>query len=401
MGNDQSQFPSTVKLFNAYLQFNHVFRFLFFVIGLSIGITASFYLQCFSLNLQATIVSPFSLLPPPVLQPPPPSPSKSPPPPLEIPTALVSDQSTIEIDTRFFVHNMSDKELFWQASMVPRIEAFPYERVPKVAFMFSTKGPIPLAPLWEKFFEGQEGLYTIYVHPDPFYSETFPENSVFYGRRIPSKPVQWGKPSMIDAERRLLANALLDFSNERFVLLSDTCIPLFNFTTIYTYLINSNETFVASYDDPRKIGRGRYNHKMWPTISISQWRKGSQWFEVNQKIAIDIVSDQKYYPIFSAYCHPPCYTDEHYIPTLVNILFPVENSNRSITRVEWRRSGPHPERFTKQDVTVEFLNHIRFGANCTYNGNTTSVCFLFARKFVPNTLQPLLKIASILFSSNT
>jgi hypothetical protein len=208
--------------------------------------------------------------------------------------------------------------------------------------------------------------------------------------------VEWGRPTMIDAERRLLANALLDFSNERFVLLSETCIPLFNFTTIYNFLIGANKSYVGSYDDPRKVGRGRYNPQMSPTISLTDWRKGSQWFEVNRKLAIDIISDNKYYTVFGEYCSPPCYMDEHYIPTLLNILCPEENSNRSITWVDWSKSGPHPGRFGRHGITIEFLNQIRFGTNCTYNGNATAMCFLFARKFMPDSLQPLLQIAPVL-----
>ncbi|KAA8542728.1 hypothetical protein F0562_023880 [Nyssa sinensis] len=328
-------------------------------VGLSLGITASLYLQSFSFNLQATLLSPFVLSPPPLLLEPPPSPAP-PPPPTTATTILLPNGSFALIEKRFLMHNMDDDELFWRATMVPRIQEFPYARVPKVAFMFLTKGPIQLAPLWEKFFSGHEGLYSIYLHPDPLYNVPVPEDSVFHGRRIPSKPVEWGKSSMIDAERRLLANALLDFSNERFVLLSETCIPLFNFTTTYSYLIDSNETFVASYDDPRKIGRGRYNQQMWPTINITDWRKGSQWFELNRKLAIEVVSDKKYYPIFREYCQTPCYTDEHYIPTLVNILAPEQNSNRSITWVDWSKNGPHPGKFNRQAVTMEFLNQISF-----------------------------------------
>lgn len=202
---------------------------------------------------------------------------------------------------------------------------------------------------------------------------------------------------MIDAERRLLANALLDFSNERFILLSESCIPLFNFTTVYNYLINSNQSFVASYDDPRNIGRGRYSQEMYPTINITQWRKGSQWFETNRKVAVSVVSDTKYYPLFADHCHPPCYTDEHYIPTVVNIQFPEENSNRSITWVDWSKNGPHPGRFDWRSITPEFLNQVRFANNCTYNGLNTTLCYLFGRKFVPNTLKPLLQLSSLLF----
>jgi hypothetical protein len=205
---------------------------------------------------------------------------------------------------------------------------------------------------------------------------------------------------MMDAERRLLANALLDFSNERFVLLSETCIPLFNFTTIYSYLINSNQSFVGSFDDPRQMGRGRYNKRMWPTILLSDWRKGNQWFEVHQRLAVEIVSDVKYYPIFENHCRPPCYMDEHYLATLVTKTHPDMNSNRSITWVDWSRGGSHPTRFVGKDVSETFLNAVRHGFNCSYNGRTTTICFLFARKFQPNTLEPLLRIAPTLLGFN-
>ncbi|KAK9276871.1 hypothetical protein L1049_006408 [Liquidambar formosana] len=290
-------------------------------------------------------------------------------------------------------HSMSDQELMWRASMVPHMRDYPYNRTPKVAFMFLSRGALPLAPLWEKFFKGHEGLYSIYLHTSPEFTNELPESSAFYRRKIPSKPVEWGRASMIDAERRLLANALLDVSNERFVLLSETCIPLFNFSTIYNYLLYSNYSFLSSFDEPRRIGRGRYNKRMWPTVSLSEWRKGSQWFEIHRKLAIEIVSDITYYPVFREYCKPPCYMDEHYLATLVNKLSPDLNSNRSITWVDWSRGGSHPTRFVRKDVSEGFLNHVRHGFNCTYNGSSSSICFLFARKFHPSTLEPLLRIA--------
>ncbi|GAU26955.1 hypothetical protein TSUD_06270 [Trifolium subterraneum] len=53
------------------------------------------------------------------------------------------------------IHNMSDKELLWRASLVPKIKDYPFQRVPKIAFMFLTKGPLPLAPLWERQIPSQ------------------------------------------------------------------------------------------------------------------------------------------------------------------------------------------------------------------------------------------------------
>lgn len=84
-------------------------------------------------------------------------------------------------------HSMSDEELMWRASMVPHVEEHPYNRTPKVAFMFLTRERLPLAPLWEKFFNGHKGLFSIYLHAPSEFTREPPESSVFYKRRIPSK----------------------------------------------------------------------------------------------------------------------------------------------------------------------------------------------------------------------
>ncbi|MCL7040478.1 hypothetical protein MKW94_021408 [Papaver nudicaule] len=85
------------------------------------------------------------------------------------------------------MHNMSDKELLWRASFVPKVKKYPFNRVPKVAFMFLTRGPLPLAPIWEKFLKGHQGFYSIYIHSLPSYRPNFPRSSVFYQRQIPSQ----------------------------------------------------------------------------------------------------------------------------------------------------------------------------------------------------------------------
>nr|DAD35401.1 TPA_asm: hypothetical protein HUJ06_006041 [Nelumbo nucifera] len=216
---------------------------------------------------------------------------------------------------------------------------------------------------------------------------------VLYFKAGGSPEVQWGKFNMIQAERRLLANALLDFSNQRFILLSEACIPLFNFSTVYNYLIGSNMTFVEAYDEPGPVGRGRYNHRMKPLITLDQWRKGAQWFEMDRDLAIEIVSDVKYFSVFGKYCKGSCYSDEHYIPTFVSVNFWEKNSNRTLTWVDWSRGGPHPTRFIRTDVTIELLEMMRTATTCKYNGNTTNICYLFARKFYPNSLDRLLRFA--------
>lgn len=198
---------------------------------------------------------------------------------------------------------------------------------------------------------------------------------------------------MVEAERRLLANALLDISNQWFVLLSESCIPLFNFPTVYSYLMSSTKTFVEVLDIPGPVGHGRYSPNMYPEISLSDWRKGSQWFQIDRDLAVEVVSDTKYFPVFQKFCKDSCYADEHYLPTLMNIRFGERNSNRTLTWVDWSKGGPHPNRFIRPSVHPGFLEMLRSGSQCEYNRNTTTVCFLFARKFLPNALDRLLKFA--------
>ncbi|XP_010533932.1 PREDICTED: uncharacterized protein LOC104809597 isoform X1 [Tarenaya hassleriana] len=287
-----------------------------------------------------------------------------------------------------------DEELMWRASMAPHGAE---KRVEKVAFMFLTRGRLPLAPLWEIFFKGNEGFFSIYVHTSPEFHEEPPQSSVFYKTRIPGQAVEWGRSSMMDAERRLLSHALLDHSNSRFVLLSESCIPLFNFTFTYSYLTRSTRSFLGSFDDPRPMGRGRYRPTMLPYVSLSDWRKGNQWFELHRSVALRVVSDSRYYVVFKEHCKPPCYMDEHYLPTLVTKVCPETNSNRSVTWVDWSRGGSHPVTYVRRDIRVGLLDRIRFGFNCSYEGHFTNLCFLFGRKFHVSTLDPLLKLAPYLY----
>ncbi|KAE9618733.1 hypothetical protein Lal_00046997 [Lupinus albus] len=374
--NNQYPINSISKLFNAQLQCLHSLTYVIVLaFGVTIGIIISFYLQNCIFSLQLTRLSLSSM-------------------PQITKEEILNHSMALKefLKPPNIMHDMDDEELSWRASMNPKIPKYPFDRVPKVAFMFLTRGPIFLAPLWEKFFKGHEGYYSIFVHSDPSYNGSDPESPVFHGRRIPSKGVKWGNLNMMEAELRLLGNALLDISNQRFVLLSESCIPLFNFSTIYTYLMNSTQNYVMAYDDPGPVGRGRYSVQMLPEMKISQWRKGSQWFEMNRDLALEVVSDRIYFPVFQRYCNGSCYADEHYLATFVSIKFWERNSNRSLTWVDWSRGGSHPAKFWRSAVTVEFLERLR-SEKCSYNENTTHVCFLFARKFLPNTLSRLMKFA--------
>ncbi|TKW13281.1 hypothetical protein SEVIR_5G089500v4 [Setaria viridis] len=379
---------------------NAVPMLLLFSLGFVLGMTYNSKFPNFYLPFVAPLPSPPPPPPPlPPSPPPPPTPSPPPPPPPAPPTNPQTGLVRF-LEPRSVMHNMTDDELLWWASMTPKVQSSPYHRVPKVAFLFLARGDLPLRPLWEKFFAGHEGLYSIYVHTNPSYTGSPPEDSVFYGRMIPSQKTMWGDITLVAAERRLLANALLDLGNERFVLLSESCIPIYNFTTVHAVLTGTNTSFVDVIVTPARydpLFGERHN------ITAAQWRKGAQWFEMDRSLALEVVSDRTYYPTFREHCagRRACLMDEHYLPTLLSVLRWPRGAGRTLTFADWdrrRRTGFHPHTHRAEEVTAGLIGEIRggerAGVNCSaFRDAASGVCYLFARKFTPDTLQPLLRLA--------
>lgn len=279
---------------------------------------------------------------------------------------------------------------------------------PKIAFLFLTPGPLPFERLWDKFFQGNEGRFSVYVHASKDKPLHF--SRYFINREIRSDKVVWGKISMVDAERRLLSNALQDPDNHHFVLLSESCIPLRNFDFVYNYLMYTNISFVDCFEDPGPHGSGRYSERMLPEVEKKDFRKGAQWFTMKRQHAVIIMADSLYYTKFRDYCKPGmdgknCYSDEHYLPTFFHLLDPAGVANWSVTHVDWSEGKWHPKSYKAQDVTYELIKnitsitesiHVTSEARkeiqirqCLWNGNEKP-CYLFARKFLPDTLEKLL-----------
>ncbi|CAI5477791.1 unnamed protein product, partial [Closterium sp. Yama58-4] len=181
----------------------------------------------------------------------------------------------------------------------------PWRKPPgKIAFLFMTRGPLPLAPLWEKFFKGHEGRYSIYIHAADL-SFRFPRNfsALFRDRIIKSGKVAWGEMSMVDAERRLLAAALKERTNHYFVLLSEACIPLHDFDTIATYINSTAISYVDAYYDPYGKSFERYLwHIYMPVIRRRDFVKGNQWFILQRRHAQMVLADTDHYDVHNRTC---------------------------------------------------------------------------------------------------
>lgn len=97
---------------------------------------------------------------------------------METPTSMIYFQNRSET-----WHTMSDKDLLKKASSFQPLQA----SVTLIAYMFMTRGPLPFASLWERYFRGHENMYSIYIHAHPDYVPTTATGSPFFQRFIPSK----------------------------------------------------------------------------------------------------------------------------------------------------------------------------------------------------------------------
>lgn len=274
----------------------------------------------------------------------------------------------------------------------------PHRRPPKIAFLFLTNTPLHFAPLWEQFFHNRSHLFNVYIHADPSIKPplhpSFSSPS-FVGRFIPSKPTQRASPTLISAARRLLAFALLDDpSNAYFTIISQTCIPLHSFDFMYrTLLSRPRRSYIEIVaDDPglytRYIARG--DDAMLPEVPFERFRVGSQFFALTRKHAVMVVRDRRLWKKFRMPClrkmRDSCYPEEHYFPTLLDMQDPNGCSGYTLTRVNWTDSvAGHPHMYKPDEVKPELIWELR-RSNSTYS-------YLFARKFSPECIDPLMQIA--------
>ncbi|KAF3329828.1 Core-2/I-Branching enzyme [Carex littledalei] len=266
---------------------------------------------------------------------------------------------------------------------------------PKIAFLFLTNTDLSFIPLWERFFQNNTNLFNIYIHLDPSAQVEKPLTGLFANRFVPAKPTQRASASLIAATKRLLAAALIDDSaNEYFALLSQSCVPIRSFNFVYQSLVSNPQkrSFIEILSDEPQL-RERYLARgedvMLPEVPYDQFRVGSQFFVLSRRHAHLVVHDRRLWRKFRIPCLPTmegfCYPEEHYFPTLLNIMDPQGCRGYTLTRVNWTDSTDgHPHTYTPAEITPQLIQELRW---------KESVSYLFARKFSKECLEPLMGIA--------
>jgi hypothetical protein len=176
---------------------------------------------------------------------------------------------------------------------------------------------MPLEAVWRKWLASAEGfvpatqahqacragaatqaLFRLYAHA-PRSFPGWPEGSLWEGARIPERlDTRWGDHSLSAAARALLAAALADHRNRRFVLLSESDLPLYDPLTTHQQLLAQRRSMINACPGGAELMPHRWSPRMeTPRLRAEHWRKSNQWWALTREHAELVVEDDEVYPM--------------------------------------------------------------------------------------------------------
>jgi len=210
----------------------------------------------------------------------------------------------------------------------------------KIALCFLTYDNLSQPELWSKIINSNKDKLNIYIHnKNEFIDEQYQLHQYCINNKIPTK---WGKISLVQASLLLFKEAFNNTDNYFFILLSDKCIPLYNFQYIYDKIIEGNNNIISCYKISfHKMHVFRYNTFADKSfISSEDFVKQNQWCILNRD-TIQFFLENNFINKFGHKFDVP---DEHYF---INIIkkFNIDFINKKITHNDWSGNGLSPKTY--------------------------------------------------------
>ena len=242
----------------------------------------------------------------------------------------------------------------------------------KIAFCFLTYKDIIGLEVWNQFFKNIDvSKYTVYIHPKDrslinLSGYKFPINIVKNIINTKSKT----DISIVRATLQLLKECYLENIENinqptHYVFLSQSCIPLYNFETLYKIITKSDKSIISYIQNNRKDRYHYINSKLHQFINYHNFVK-QQPNMILVKEDIEILINQDLTPYFSRMECP----DEHYF---INVLLYV--FRKKIIKQQTHFCNPD----LNKTQSLEYRN-----INRNFIKNVRSKLFLFMRKMSNN-----------------
>lgn len=231
--------------------------------------------------------------------------------------------------------------------------------ISKLAFLFLMVSDSKATGVWKQFFSKANSThFTRYCH-----TKTVPTDSFWKSCHTPRRiPTRWGDISLVKATLLLLQTAYENPTNQYFILLSDSCLPIVDFKCLRHHLVTCGKSWVHYKRIDNRITRyqqldaGLKNKLPW-----SKFYSQHQWMVLTrQHVKLVLQMSPTYLPYFRR-VHA---VDEHYIVSLLYLagVLSGECHNHRITYCDWSdKQVSHPATFTH--VTDKLVEQAQSAGN--------------------------------------
>jgi hypothetical protein len=251
----------------------------------------------------------------------------------------------------------------------------------KIALLFLCQDRINHIDLWEQFISDGKDKISVYIHADNRQNVT----QDFIKKYIieETTKIEWG--DLYSGIKLLYKYALKEVNNCKFILVSDSTIPLLKFDCIYSQLTETDNSFIQYYKKginqmlTRRFLIQRSQHPDFNNnIKWEHYYYNECWTILNRSHAQLVLNDIHYFSIFRktvAY-------DENYPMYLLSVNNKLnEITQLNITFVNWEKayysdsgSKRHPKKYnliTNKDreeiLKSKALFARKFDKNCNLN----------------------------------
>jgi hypothetical protein len=254
----------------------------------------------------------------------------------------------------------------------------------KIAFLFLTYNNLNRPDIWNKFLDSKTNRFTIYNHAKEPANVT---DSLLSKRHI-SENIEtcWGCFGTVEANILMLKEALKDKLNKKFILVSDSCIPIVPFDDLYKELMKDDKSIINIFYNQMQ----RYDQIIKPQFSKDKFTKSAaQGLVFNRKHAELLVTSLEHYK--NNWKNMEC-VDEHYFCNILRELdpnFELNNKNNKFTFDIWNKD----EIWNKNEninINNEIIFDTKLFASIQYMSNKAinnirRHNFMFVRKVIKNT----------------
>ena len=212
-------------------------------------------------------------------------------------------------------------------------------------FCFLTYDIIEREDIWKIYFDNVPiEHYQILIHPKKDDIYTLEKKTEFFSTFKNAKilkdrytDTEWGKFSLIEAQKKLLEEALKYNKMTHVILVSHNTIPIASFDKLYNFLLDKKSLFDYEYAESRGH-QIRYFYYTDPIYKFDDQLIASQWSIIHKndvKILVDDHSMVK--QIFDESFAP----DEHaYINYLIHYKNKKDILSYPVTRIDWENNTP-------------------------------------------------------------